>query len=174
MKTMKSFKSILAALLLPVAFIACTNDASTKEASATDTSAAVTSSTGNSTAPEANKQLVKDFIQGLYGDKDSTAVDRYIADNFKTHNPLLPDGKENLKSGLRPYWENPNIQKTKIDIKRIIAEGDMVWVMIREVAPNAKVFARVDIFRVENGKIAEAWKVAEPVPAKSENNNTMF
>jgi predicted SnoaL-like aldol condensation-catalyzing enzyme len=32
----------------------------------------------------------------------------------------------------------------------------------------------VNIFRVENGKIAEAWKVDEPVPAKSENKNGMF
>ena len=175
MKTMKSFKSILAALLLPVAFIACTNDASTKEASATDTSAAVTASSGKSTeTPEANKQLVKDFIQALYGDKDSAAIDKYIADNIKTHNPLLPDGKENLKNGLRPYWENPNIQKTKIDIKQIIAEGDMVWAMIREVAPNGKVFARVDIFRIENGKIAENWLVTQAEPKESANKNTMF
>ena len=50
----------------------------------------------------------------------------------------------------------------------------MVWLLVKDVAPNGKVFARVNIFRVENGKIAEAWKVSEPVPAKSENNNTMF
>ena len=69
---------------------------------------------------------------------------------------------------------NPNIQKTKADIKQMAADGDMVWLLLRDVAPNGKEFARVNIFRVENGKIAEVWKVDEPVPAKSENKNTMF
>jgi predicted SnoaL-like aldol condensation-catalyzing enzyme len=110
----------------------------------------------------------------LYGDKDSTAIDKYIADDIKQHNPLLKDGKEWLKDALRPFLENPNIQKTKIEIPQVAADGDMVWLLAKDVAPNGKVFARVNIFRVDNGKIVEAWKVSEPVPDKSENTNTMF
>ena len=75
---------------------------------------------------------------------------------------------------LSPFLSNPNIEKTKIEIPHIAADGDMVWLLVKDVAPNGKVFARVNIFRVENGKIAEAWKVSEPVPAKSENKNSMF
>ena len=47
-------------------------------------------------------------------------------------------------------------------------------VLIREVAPNGKVFARVDIFRIENGKIAENWLVSQAEPRESANKNTMF
>ena len=65
-------------------------------------------------------------------------------------------------------------QKTKVDIKHIAADGDMVWLMVKDVAPNGKVFARVDIFRVENGKIAEHWAVSQAEPKESENKNTMF
>jgi predicted SnoaL-like aldol condensation-catalyzing enzyme len=50
----------------------------------------------------------------------------------------------------------------------------MVWVLIREVAPNGKVFARVDIFRIENGKIAENWLVTQAEAKESANKNTMF
>ena len=178
---MKSFKSILATLFVIVAFIACTNNASTKEASGTsDTSAAVTSNSGNSTdanreTPEANKKLVQDFIQSLYGDKDSTAIDKYVADDIKEHNPAIQqDGKEALKNALRPFLSNPNIEKTKIDIKQVAADGDLVWLFVRDVAPNKKVFARVDIFRVDNGKIVENWKISEAVSEKSENANSTF
>ena len=85
---------------------------------------------------------------------------------------MLQDGKEWLKNGLRPFLENPNIQKTKVDIKQIAAEGDKVWVLIREVAPNGKVFARAEIFRIENGKIAENWLVTQAEPKESANNNS--
>ena len=63
---------------------------------------------------------------------------------------------------------NSSLEKTKIDIKQVAADGDFVWLFVRDVAPNKKVFARVEIFRVENGKITENWKIAEPVAAKDE------
>jgi predicted SnoaL-like aldol condensation-catalyzing enzyme len=124
--------------------------------------------------PEANKKLVTDFYQSLFGDKDSTAIDKYVADNIIEHNPELQDGKEWLKNSLRPFLANPNISKTKIHIAQVAADGDKVWLLVKDVAPNGKVWARVNIFRIENGKIAESWKVSEAVPAKSENKNGMF
>jgi len=123
---------------------------------------------------EANKKLVTTFYQALMGDKDSTAIDKYVDDNIKQHNPMFQDGKEWLKSTLRPFLENPNIQKTKVDIVHIAADGDMVWLHVRDVAPNGKVYARVGIYKVANGKIVEAWKVAEAVPAKSAMENSPF
>jgi predicted SnoaL-like aldol condensation-catalyzing enzyme len=174
---MKPFHSLISTtLLLTIVFTACTNNASDKATTAnSDTTAApvITTDSGQNKL-EANKKLVMDFYQSLYGDKDSNAIDKYIADNIIEHNPILQDGKEWLKNTLRPFFENPNIEKTKIDMKHIAADGDMVWVYVKDVAPNGKVFARAEIFRIENGKIAEDWKISEPVPAKSANNNTMF
>ncbi len=175
---MKPFHSLIStALVLMIVFTACTNNASDKAATANaDTTVAppvITTDAGQDKL-DANKKLVSEFYQSLYGDKDSNAIDKYVADNIIEHNPIIKDGKEWLKDATRPFLSNPHIEKTKIDIKHIAADGDMVWLLVKDVAPNGKVFARVNIFRVENGKIAEAWKVAEPVPAKSENNNTMF
>jgi len=175
---MKTFHLMISAAFTVAMFTACTSSTSDNASAETkDTAAATTemnTNDGNQAQLEANKKLVTDFYQSLYGDKDSTAIDKYIADDIKQHNPILKDGKQWLKDALRPFLENPNIQKTKIEIPHMAADGDMVWLLAKDVAPNGKVFARVNIFRVENGKIAEAWKVSEEVPKKSENTNSMF
>ena len=176
---MKPFQPLIStALVLTIAFNACTGTSDSAATANTDTTAATTNTVSaadeNQQKLEANKKLVTEFYQALYGDKDSTAIDKYVADNVIEHNPLLMDGKEWLKNALRPFLSNPNIDKIKVDIKHIAADGDMVWLLVKDVAPNGKVFARVNIFRVENGKVAEVWKVDEQVPAKSENKNGMF
>jgi predicted SnoaL-like aldol condensation-catalyzing enzyme len=176
---MKQFQSLIsAALAVSVVFTACTSDTSDKETTAT-TEVAPTSTTTNADDAdqqklEANKKLVSDFLQSFFGDKDSTAIDKYLADNIIQHSPLLHDGKEGFKEDLRPYYSRPNLPKTKVDIKQMAAEGDKVWVMVRDVAPNGKVFARIDIFKVGNGKITEHWSVEQAEPKESDNKNTMF
>ena len=172
---MKSFQSLPVVVLLTIVLGMFSNNASAKETNDTTTAPGTIVNANRSQQDlEANKKLVTDFIQSLYGDKDSTAIEKYIADNVKQHNPLLDDGKQWLKNGLRPYLQNPNIKKIKVDIRQIAAEGDKVWTLIREVAPNGNVFARAEIFRIENGKIAELWLVSQAEPRTSANKNTMF
>lgn len=176
MKTLHSLSVI--SLALTLTFAACGgsdsgNNGSTDSTTANDTTVANTANSDDEKL-EANKKMVTDFYQSLYGDKDSAALDKYVADDIKQHSPLLQDGKQWLKNTLRPFFKNTRINKTKIDIKHVAADGDMVWLFVKDVAPNGKQFARVDIFRVENGKVAENWKVSELVPAKSANKNGVF
>jgi predicted SnoaL-like aldol condensation-catalyzing enzyme len=173
---MKTFQRFSAALVLMTVFAACGNDASKESAGNTETTAAnaIAVDAGDANQLSSNKKIVTDFIQVFYGGKDSTAIDKYIADDIKQHNYVLQDGKEWLKNRLRPFLQDPEIQKTTIDIRQIAAEGDKVWTLIREVAPNGREFARAEIWRIENGKIAEQWLVYEAVPKTSENKNGMF
>ena len=177
---MKQFQSLIsAALATTILFAACTSDASDNETTATTnttpaTTTEVSAADANQRKEEANKKLVSDFLQSLFGDKDSTAIDKYIADNIIQHSPLLHDGKQGFKDDLLPYLKRPDMPKTKVDIKHIAADGDKVWTMVRDVAPNGKVFARIDIFKVENGKITEHWSVEQAEPKGSSNKNTMF
>ena len=177
---MKQFRSLIsAALSATILFTACTNEATDKENTATtDTSPSTATSANtvdeNQQKLDENKKLVTDFLQSFFGDKDSTAIDKYLADNIIQHSPLLHDTKEGFKVDTRPYYSRPDLPKTKVDIRHIAAEGDKVWLMIRDVAPNGKVFARVDIFKVENGKITEHWSVEQAEPKESDNKNTMF
>jgi hypothetical protein len=57
----------------------------------------------------------------------------------------------------------------------MVAEGDLVVVHSHlTLKPGDRGSAVVDIFRIENGKIAEHWDVLQEVPEKSANHNTMF
>src|SRR5215203_3504317 len=97
---MKQFQSLIsAALAVTIVFTACTSDDSNKETTATtETAPSATTTTNTADANqqklEENKKLVSDFVQSLFGDKDSTAIDKYIGDNIIQHSPLLHDGKQ--------------------------------------------------------------------------------
>jgi predicted SnoaL-like aldol condensation-catalyzing enzyme len=122
---------------------------------------------------DANKKLVTTFYQQFFGEKDITAADKYLAPSYKQHNPLAATGRDAVKRFFTPFFANPDIPKTKIDIKRVAADGDLVWLHIRSKTTGAE-RAVVDIFRVQNGKITEHWDVIQSVPEKSANENTMF
>lgn len=123
----------------------------------------------------ANKALVLEFYQRLFGDKDLGAIDQYLSEDYIQHNPNVPTGRAALKqmfAGLLAKMPNP--PKTKVDIRRATAEGDLVWLHVRTVMPDGRLTAIVDIFRVEKGRIVEHWDVVQPVPEKAANDNGMF
>lgn len=120
---------------------------------------------------EANKQLVLKATQELFGKLDLTAIDRYWSDQYTQHNPLYQDGKQQLRALIQGAIDSG--VPTKAEVKRVAAEGDLVWVHARSFF-FGKELASVEIFRVENRKIVEHWDVIQEVPAVSANNNTMF
>jgi hypothetical protein len=72
---------------------------------------------------EANKQAVLGFYQGALNDKDFDAAQKFLAPQYKQHNPTLPDGAE----GIRKLTEilrarAPNMH---VDIKHIFAVDDL-------------------------------------------------
>ncbi|TMI64656.1 MAG: hypothetical protein E6H07_01705 [Bacteroidetes bacterium] len=171
---MKPLQSLISAsMVIAIAFTSC-NDKKEEGSTTTVTPVEQSNADNSQQKLEANKKLVTEFYQAFFGDKDSTSIDKYVGDNIIQHSPLFEDGKIAFKDALRPFYTNPNITKKTVDIKHIAAEGDKVWVMVKDVAPNGKEFARLDIFKIENGKITEHWVVEQAVPKESANKNTMF
>ncbi|MGX7874200.1 nuclear transport factor 2 family protein [Mesorhizobium sp. ORM6] len=121
-----------------------------------------------------NKALVLKAYQALFGDHDLAALDRYWADNYIQHNPTMTVGRDSVKKLLESMGV-ANWPKQKVDFKRVIAEGGLVMTeVVQPKMGNMPETVIVDIFRVENGKIAEHWDVMQPVPANPANKRPMY
>jgi predicted SnoaL-like aldol condensation-catalyzing enzyme len=118
-----------------------------------------------------NKNRVLSFMKELFGDKDVNAIDRYVAEKYVQHNPTVRDGKRAFKAAATEWFAGA--PKESLDIRRVAADDDMVWVHWRAVEGN-DTQAVVDIFRVDKGMIAEHWDVIQTVPRQSMNSNSLF
>ena len=126
---------------------------------------------GGSGAEQADGSSV---LRGVvHGGDPEGAVERYLGDRYVQHNPQAADGPQAFIGFVR--WYRGEFPELRLEIKRMIAEGDLVVTHgLITTAPEDRGTAVVDIFRVENGKIVEHWDVLQPVPDEAANDNTMF
>jgi predicted SnoaL-like aldol condensation-catalyzing enzyme len=129
---------------------------------------AVTTTTNTT---DANKALVLAGIKGVFIDRDPTVLDRLFSDNYRQHNPQIPNGIAAIKALLGKL--PPDF---KYEPGLVLADRDYVTIHGRYLGGGPKPMVVVDIFRVANGKIAEHWDVMqEEVPAaQSANGNSML
>ena len=126
---------------------------------------------------QANKDLVLKFEDLAFEQKDVNAAAALLTDDFKQHNPQIPDGKDGFIQGVGGYLlkQNPNL---KLIVKRVVAQDDMVVLHVfgkyDDKNPAERGVSIIDIFRIKDGKITEHWDVIESIPETSVNNNTMF
>jgi len=130
------------------------------------------SSARNLQQEDSNKQLVLTFYQKLFGDKDLSAIDDYIATDYIQHNPQVADGKDALKK-MAAQWIAGG-PKTTVDVHQSVAEGNLVVLHVKNPTPDGKYLAIAEFFRVENNKIVEHWDVIQSAPDTSANPHPMF
>jgi predicted SnoaL-like aldol condensation-catalyzing enzyme len=118
-----------------------------------------------------NKRMVTEFYREFYVKQKLDVAPKYLSDNLKQHRPNIGDGRQATVDEYVAYLKDHKTHKE--EIKRVIAEGDLVAVHAAAIDEPDQV-AVVDIFRVRNGKIVEHWDVCQAVPEKSANSNTMF
>lgn len=124
---------------------------------------------------EANKNLVAKFVDDiLVNGKMEKIAEYFSGDNYIQHNPHVPDklsGFETAFAGLAKRGIALKFDK----VHKVLGEGNFVLV-VSEGHFGKDHNAFYDLFRVENGKIAEHWDVIEPIPAKEswKNNNGKF
>jgi steroid delta-isomerase-like uncharacterized protein len=114
-----------------------------------------------------NAELVRRMRQELLEGRAVTAVDRYFADGFVSHNtpPGLPGGVEGVKRFFEMFRDA--LSDLEVSIDEIVAEGDRVAVattmrgthrgeLMGLAATGRRVAVTgVDIVRLEDGKIVE-------------------
>lgn len=93
--------------------------------------------------------------------KDVAAVDRYFSDSLVQHDPGLADGLSGMKSFAAEVANSPDAD---ITIYRTLVDGNLVLLHSRYqgVARYGGPVIAFDLFRFEDGKIAEHWGGQEP------------
>ena len=120
-----------------------------------------------------NKEIVVRFYTAAFITRNLDEAKLYLSDTYIQHNPSVKSGGAafiEFAKGIHARNPTPNII-----IKRVIAENDLVVLhMLSKPGPDRPDMAVVDIFRVENGKVAEHWDVKQEVPTIESINGNPF
>lgn len=98
------------------------------------------------TADEAaNKTLVLKVLTEPSEDRDGSAIDRYYTGRLVQHNPLFPDGTDELRERVTASTD------VRHQTSMVAADGDIVMVYGRYEGVGLKPMIAVDIYRIEDG-----------------------
>lgn len=124
---------------------------------------------------EENKALVRSFVDDIlvHGRMEKLAG-YFDDDNYIQHNPQIANGLSGLGAALEAMAANGVTMKYDT-VHQVLGEGNFVLVVSEGAFAGAPT-SFYDLFRVENGKIAEHWDVIETIPPQGEwkNQNGKF
>jgi predicted SnoaL-like aldol condensation-catalyzing enzyme len=109
-----------------------------------------------------NKELVLKAAGELFGAKDPSAVDRWVAPDYRQHSALIGDGPEALRALVATLPEGFHYE-----LARVIADGDLVALHGIYHGFSPEPLVAFDLFRVADGKLAEHWDALTPVVAET-------
>ncbi|RAR40693.1 nuclear transport factor 2 family protein [Paenibacillus sp. MDMC362] len=122
-----------------------------------------------------NKKLVENFVKDvLMGQNPDKLTSYFDGDNYIQHNPYIADGLTGLGKALEE-WAKQGITMQYDKVHLVVAEGNFV-LTVSEGTLGGTHTSFYDLFRVENGKVAEHWDILETIPAEDEwkNSNGKF
>ena len=124
---------------------------------------------------EENREVVKNFLHDvMMGKAPEKTPDYFDNGKYIQHNTGIADGLDGLGAALAALAEQ-GIQMIYDKVHQVLAQGDMVLAVSEGTFGGAPT-SYYDLWRVENGKIAEHWDVMETIADKStwQNQNGKF
>ena len=124
---------------------------------------------------EENRELVKNFLcDVMQGNNLGKTPDYFDGDNYIQHNSGIADGVSGLNAALGALAEQ-GISMVYDEVHMVLAEGNFV-LAVSEGTFGGTPTSYYDLWRVENGKIAEHWDVMETIADQStwQNQNGKF
>ncbi len=121
-----------------------------------------------STTTDANKALVRRFVQEIFAEGRPEAVDELVAADFVSHTfGITDDGIAKLKAASQRV--HASLTDVRFDVEDMVAEDDRVAVRLTAsgtatadfmgmpAAGKSYRIGEMHFFRVREGKVAEHW-----------------
>lgn len=124
---------------------------------------------------EETREVVKNFLYDvMQGNHPEKTADYFDGDTYLQHNTGIADGLSGLGAALAALAEQ-NIQMVYTTVHQVLAQGNYA-LAVSEGTFGGKPVSYYDLWRVENGRIAEHWDVMETIADKSawQNENGKF
>jgi predicted SnoaL-like aldol condensation-catalyzing enzyme len=114
-----------------------------------------------------NKKLVYDMWREFLEGGHMEVAEKYFAEDYMQHNPTAASGRQAVVERFSRFTTPQTILDTiKARVVSITAEGDLVTLsFVRELPEKGDATKKYtttwfDMFRIENGKLAEHWDSA--------------
>lgn len=119
------------------------------------------------------QELALALLTAVFSDYDPEAARAVLAPDYIQHNLTIPTGADGLINLIPILQENG----VGVATHRVIVDGD--YVVTHNTFENADIFgaaqlASFDVFRIEDGLLAEHWDNLQPVPTETASGRTMF
>ena len=124
---------------------------------------------------EENRELIKNFLHDVMQGKAPEKTPSYFdGDIYIQHNAGIADGLSGLGAALEALGKQ-GIQMIYDTVHQVLAEGNYV-LAVSEGSFGGVPTSYYDLWRIENGKIAEHWDVMETIAEKDtwQNQNGKF
>jgi predicted SnoaL-like aldol condensation-catalyzing enzyme len=123
---------------------------------------------------EANKALMQSYMDDLLAGRREKFPGYFDGNNYIQHNPWVADNLTGLLAGLQVLAKDG--KTVKYDrVRMVLGEGNFVLV-VAEGGFGDRPTAYYDMYRIQNGKIAEHWDTLQTIPPRAEwkNSNGKF
>jgi predicted SnoaL-like aldol condensation-catalyzing enzyme len=116
-----------------------------------------------------NKNIVQRALAGLVETGDVDALAPFLSDDFVHHRPgASPSTKATWLDAVRTAMVP--LADMQIEIQQLLADGDRVVVYSRRWLPGGGPdIAVVEIWRIDDGLVAEGWEIIEPIAQVAAN-----
>jgi len=110
---------------------------------------------------ERNKALVRDFYTTVLVGRNVDAAPRFLRADYIQHNPQVPTGLKGFMETFRERFAQKLPTDYKRELLNVIGDNDMVVVYVRQTWTGRDgqhhQTLGFDMFRVQDGMIAEHW-----------------
>jgi predicted SnoaL-like aldol condensation-catalyzing enzyme len=118
---------------------------------------------------EFNKALMQTYIDDLLNGRRDKFPGYFDGNNYIQHNPRVADGLTGLAAGLHALAAQGLAVKYE-RVHKLLGEGNFVLV-VSEGTFGERSISYYDLYRIQNGKIAEHWDALEPIPPRADWKN---